>query len=55
MTTQGEEWNDSEIDRDMKELLTVRGTVMTVLEQARIDKYVSNVLKLEIASWFPIG
>ena len=55
MTTQGEEWNDSQIDQDMKELLTVRGTVMTVLEQARIDKYVSNVLKLKIASWFPIG
>ena len=40
MAVQGEEWNDFNTDQDMKELLTVRGTVMTLLEQARIDKYV---------------
>jgi len=36
----GEEWNDSNTDRDIRKLLTVRSTLMTVLEQAHIDKYV---------------
>ena len=40
MMNQGYEWNNSKIEQDMKKLLAVRGTVLSLLEQARVDKYV---------------
>ncbi|KAF8532114.1 tRNA synthetases class I-domain-containing protein [Gautieria morchelliformis] len=41
----GEEWNDSKTERDMKDLIAVRGTVMVLLEQARNDKLIRSSLE----------
>lgn len=51
---QGEAWNDSQIAQDMERLLAVRDTVMSLLEQARIDKYV-NPPTLDIRLIFLLG
>ncbi|KAF8586622.1 isoleucyl-tRNA synthetase [Ramaria rubella] len=41
----GEEWNNPAIEQDMGKLLSVRGTVLTLLEQARTDKLLRSSLE----------
>ncbi|KAF8219688.1 isoleucyl-tRNA synthetase [Tricholoma matsutake] len=47
-TRLGSEWMDIQAEKDMNELLRVRGTVLSLLEQARGDKRIKSSLEAEV-------
>lgn len=47
---QSSEWNDPQADQDMNGLLNVRGSVLSLLEKARGNKYVYHLI-LQCKTW----
>ncbi|KIJ61453.1 hypothetical protein HYDPIDRAFT_115926, partial [Hydnomerulius pinastri MD-312] len=47
------EWDDPQAEKDMSSLLTVRNTVLSLLENARGDKYLKSALEAKVTITIP--